>query len=84
MRTTGQRLTHGATVSLVSSHHQSRASTFIHCIDLCSMAKHQLKSCYILGISSSMQGGPTGTERDGVISVKASGAVGGLKFKGPS
>lgn len=58
------RLTHSATVSLISSYHQSRASTLVHCIDLCPMAKHQLKSCNILSKCSSMQWGPTGTERD--------------------
>lgn len=60
----GQRLTHGATVSLVSSYHQSRASTFVHCIDLCPVAKHQLKSRNILGERSSMQWSPTGTDAD--------------------
>ena len=62
---TGRWLTHGATVSLVSSYHQSRASTLVHCVDLCPVAKHQLKSRDILSKCSSMQWGPTGTDRDG-------------------
>lgn len=61
---TRKRLTNGATVSFVSGHHQSRAPTFVHCIDLCPMAKHQLKSCNIFSEGSSMQWGPAGTERD--------------------
>lgn len=57
-------LTYGATVSLISSDHQGRTSTFVHRVYLCPVAKHQLKACHIFGKRSSMQWGPAGTARD--------------------
>jgi len=75
-----QRLTNGATVSLVRSYHQSRASTVVHCVDLCPMAKYKLKSRDILSKCSSMQWGSTDGDSPNnyyMISVKASGALAG-------
>lgn len=57
----GSALTYGATVTLISSDHQGRTSTFVHRVDLCPVAKHQLKACHVLGERSSMQRGPAGT-----------------------
>lgn len=60
-RTTGSVTpTHCATVSLVSSDHQGRATAVVHRIDLCPVAKHQLQSCDILSKCSGVQRGPSG------------------------
>lgn len=67
-RGTALELTYGATVSLISSHHQGRTSTFVHRVDLCPVAKHQLKARHVFGKRSSVQWGPTGTARDTPVS----------------
>lgn len=60
-RTTGSVTpTHCATVPLVSSDHQGRATAVVHRIDLCPVAKHQLQSCDILSKCSGVQRGPSG------------------------
>lgn len=59
----GSALTYGATVTLISSDHQGRTSTSVHRVDLCPVAKHQLKACHVLGERGSMQRGPAWKSR---------------------
>lgn len=47
-------------MSLVGGDHQSRASAFVHRVDLGAVAKHQLKSCDVLCKRGGVQRGPAG------------------------